>query len=67
MEHRGFRERAFGARYPPTLLLKQSSTQKNQLKGDVADCTVSEFTLVLFSHNFGFPQIGGQKDTILVF
>lgn len=66
MEHQGFRERAFGDRYPPVLLLKQSSAQKTQLKGD-DDCTVSEFTLVLFSHNLGFPQIGRQKETILVF
>lgn len=32
---------------------------KNQLKGNDADCIVSEYALVYFSHNFGFPQIGG--------
>lgn len=54
MEHRGLCERAFRGRYAPILMLKQSNTQSSQMKGNVADCLVSEFTLVLFSHSFGF-------------
>ena len=61
MEHRGLCERAFRGRYAPILMLKQSNTQSSQMKGNVADWLVSEFTMVLFSHSFGFKQLGRRK------